>query len=122
MSSIAQRIEKLERLISVGKDRKVSEIIICGPWGGGTTDESKQQEILGQPETWVTYQEQLATAREDQADCDSRVIIIHLSIERELQARQFQNTPLEEEKRAERIHEYRTEFKHMVCPLVAPDD
>jgi len=122
MRSIAGRIEKLEKAMSVGKERKVSEIIICGPWGGGTPEETQQQESLGSPETWITYQEQLATAREDQDDCDSRIIVIHLSVERELQARQFQNTSLEEQKRAERIHEYRTKFEHLMCALVAPDE
>jgi len=44
-----------------------------------------------------------------------------MSVERELQARQFQNTPLEEEKRAERINEYRTVSEYMLYSLVAPD-
>jgi hypothetical protein len=111
MSSIAKRIEKLEKIMSVGKERKISELIISGHEGDGTLQE---QENLGPVETWLTYQEQLATAREDQADCDHRLIVIGLSVERELQAREFQNSPLEEEKRAERIQEYRTLYKDML--------
>jgi len=114
MSSIARRIERMETVLSVGKQRKTSEIIISGPEGGGSLHERQQRESLGPAETWLTYQEQLATARQDQAERDNRLIVIHLSAQRELEARQFQNTPLAEEKRAERIREYRTEYEHML--------
>jgi len=121
MSNIAKRIEKLEKMMSVGKEKKISELIITGPEGGGSLDERQWRESLGPAETWLTYQEQLATAREDQADHDHRIIVIGLLVQRELQARQFQNTPLEEEKRTERIQEYRTLYKDMQSLGVVPD-
>ena len=63
----------------------------------------------------------LAIAREDQADHDWRLIMVGLSVKRELQARQFQNTPLEEEKRTEPVQEYRTVLKDKIYPNIAPD-
>jgi hypothetical protein len=121
MSSIARRIEKLEKMISVGKERKINEIIISGPYGCGSFEEQQRLESLGPPETWLIYQEQLALAREDQADRDNRIIVIGLSVERELEAREFQNSPLEEEKRAERIREYRILYKDLQFLGVAAD-
>jgi hypothetical protein len=113
MSSIAKRIEKLEKMMSVGTERKISELIISGPEGGCSLEEQQRRENLGPSETWLTYQEQLAIEREDQADCDHRIMVIGLSAERELQAREFQNTSSEEEKRVERVQEYRTLNKNM---------
>lgn len=121
MSNIARRIEKLEKVMSVGKERKISEIIMTAPESDGSRNGQQQRDKLWPAETWLTYQEQLATAREDQADRDSRIMVIDLSVEKELQARQFQNTPLEEEKRAERIQEYRTLYKDMQYLGVALD-
>jgi hypothetical protein len=121
MSSITRRIEKLENMMSMGKERKVNEIIISGPYGDGSFEEQKRMESLGPLETWFTYQEQLAVAREDQAGRDNRIIVIGLSIERELQAREYQNLPSEEEKRAERIREYRILYKDLQYVGVALD-
>lgn len=111
MGDIARRIKKLERVMCVGKERKISECIVVFPDRDDSVCEQEQRESLGPVEIWLTYQEQLATAREDQADRDYRLIVIELSVERELQAREFQNTPLADEKRAERVQEYRTVLK-----------
>ncbi|MHC4229913.1 MAG: hypothetical protein ACYSW0_20955 [Planctomycetota bacterium] len=108
MHSIERRIGKLEKMTSVGKERKVHECVITLAEGDGSLDELQS---LGPEETWLTYQEQLAVAREDQADYDWRLFTISLSVERELQARQFENSPLAEAKRAERIQEHRTAMK-----------
>jgi hypothetical protein len=102
MSDIARRIEKLEKVMSVGKERKISECIVVFPDRAVTVSEQEQRDELGPAETWLTYQEQLAAAREDQADCDYRIIMLCLFVEKELQAREFQNTRLAEEERAER--------------------
>ncbi len=114
MRNIAGRIERLEKMMSVGKDRRIDEIIITGPVGGCPPDEQKLRDSLGPPETWLTHQEQLAAAREDQTDCDHRLTVIELSVERELQARESQNTPLADKKRAERVQEYRAAFQNML--------
>jgi len=121
MSNIARRIEKLEKIMSVGKEREISECIIILHEIDGLENEQEQRDKLGPHKNWLTYQEQLATAREDQADREFRLIMIGLSVERELRAREFQNTPLEEEKRAERIQEYRTVLKDKIYPNVAPN-
>ncbi len=105
--------------MSVGKERKISECIIIVPEGNGSVDE---RQSLGPEETWLTYEEQLVAAREDQADYDHRLIMISLSVERELQARQFENSPLAEEKRTERIQEYRAALKKRLHVGVGPDD
>jgi len=121
MSNIARRIENLEKIMSVGKERKIRECIIILHKIYDLKNEQEQRDKLGPVKNWLTYQEQLATAREDQADRDFRLIMIGLSVKRELQAREFQNTPLEEEKRVERIQEYRTVLKDKLYPNVAPD-
>jgi len=111
MSSIARRIEKLEKVMSVGKERRICELIITKHEDSSSLDEQEQRDKLGPVKNWLTYQEQLATAREDQADNAIKLITINLSVKKELQAREFQNSPLEEEKRAERIKEYRDLIK-----------
>jgi len=47
--------------------------------------------------------------------------VIELSTERELQARRFQDTRLADEKRAERIQEYKALSQNMQCMGVALD-
>jgi len=121
MSNIARRIEKLEKIMSVGKKRKIIEFIITLHKIDGLENDQEQRDKLGPVKNWLTYQEQLATAREDQADNDIKLITISLYVKKELQAREFQNTPLEEEKRAERIHEYRRVLKDKIYPNIAPD-
>ena len=89
MYSIARRINKLEKMISVGKERGIHEYIFSLL---KTHDFENWQELrdkLGPVKNWLTYQEQLATSREDQADRVCRVIMINLSVERELQAREL---------------------------------
>jgi len=51
MRNIAGRIEKLEKMMSVGKERRIDEIIITGPVGGCDPDQQKLRESLGPPET-----------------------------------------------------------------------
>jgi len=114
MSNITRRIEKLEKIMSVGKERKISECIIILHEIDGLENEQEQRDKLGPVENWLTYQEQLDTAREDKADSEFRLIMVGLPVERELQAREFQNTPLADEKRAERIQEYRTVLKDKI--------
>ena len=114
MSNITRRIEKLEKQMSLGKEIEISECIIILHEIDGLEHEQEQRDKLGPVENWLTYLEQLAAAREDKADREVRLIMVGLSVERELQARQFQNTPLEEETRAERIHEYRTVLKDKI--------
>jgi hypothetical protein len=87
MSNITRRIEKLEKIMYVGKERKIREYIITLHKIYDLKNEQEQRDKLGSHKNWLTYQEQLATAREDQADRDHRIIIIGLSVERELQAR-----------------------------------
>lgn len=119
MSNIARRIEKLEKIMSVGKKRKIIEFIITLHKIDGLEGEQEQKDKLGPHKNWLTYQEQLATAREDQADNAIKFITISLFVKKEVQAREFQNTALEEEKRAERIQEYRTVLKDKIYPNLA---
>jgi hypothetical protein len=108
MHSIERRIGKLEKMMSVGKERKIHECIITLAEAEGSLDE---RQSLGPEETWLTYQEQLAITREDQADYDWRLITIGLSVERELEARRFENSPFAKAKRSERTQEHRTAMK-----------
>ncbi|TKJ34767.1 MAG: hypothetical protein CEE38_16540 [Planctomycetes bacterium B3_Pla] len=108
MHSIERRIGKLEKTMSVGKERKIHECVITLAEGEDLLDE---RQSLGPEETWLTYEEQLVAAREDQADYDHRLLMISLSVERELEARQFENSPFAEAKRAERIQEHRTAMR-----------
>jgi hypothetical protein len=129
MRSIANRIENLEKLLSVEKEKKIIEVIISLPESDSMFPESlegdelvkarQEREKLGEPQTWITYQEQLELARQERKESFSHVIMVGLSIERELQARQFLNTPLAEQKKAERIHEYKTVVKPKYEPQVS---
>ena len=107
MSNITRRIDKLEKLMNVGNEKSYPEVILVLTDDDGLLNEQERRDKLGPTENWLTYQEQLEAAREDLADDDIKFIRLRLSVEKELQAREFQNTPLEDEKRAERIKEYR---------------
>ena len=99
MYSIARRIEKLEKMISIGKEREIREYIFTLLKICDLKNEQEQRNKLGPLKSWLTYQEQLATAREDQADSVFRIIMINLSVERELQARELMsNTTKNNEK------------------------
>ena len=129
MRNISNRIDKLEKLLSVGKDRKISDVIITLPESDSMFPENlegddlikarQEREKLGKPENWITYQEQLELARQERSESDfSNIILIGLSVERELMARQFLNTPLADQKKAERIHEYKTVVKPKYEPQI----
>jgi hypothetical protein len=89
MYSIARRIEKLEKMISVGKEKKIREYIFTLLKAYDLENWQEQRDKLGPVENWHTYQDQLATAREDQIGRVFRIIMINLSVERELQAREL---------------------------------
>ena len=125
MRNMSNRIEKLEKLLSLKVDQEITEVVITLPESyavleGEDLQKARQErEKLGKPENWITYQEQLELARQERKESNfSPVIMIGLSIEREKQARQFLNTPLGRQKKAERIHEYRTVVKPKYEPQI----
>jgi hypothetical protein len=89
MYSITRRIEKLEKMISVGEEIGICEYIFTMLKTYDLNNWQEQRDKLGPVKSWLTYQEQLATAREDQADRVFRIIMINLSVERELLAREL---------------------------------
>jgi hypothetical protein len=94
MYSIARRVEKLEKIISAGKERKIREYIFSLLKTHDLENWQELRDKLGPVENWLTYKEQLATAREDQADREFRVIMINLSVEKELQARELMSNAI----------------------------
>jgi hypothetical protein len=118
MRSITNRIEKLEKLLSLEADEKITEVIITLPESDTVLEGEEflkarqEREKLGDCRDWITYQEQLEMARQEKKhNSTTPIILIGLSIEREKQARQFLNTPLAEQKKDKRIHEYMTVVK-----------
>lgn len=89
MYSITRRIEKLEKMMSAGKETKIREFIFTMLNTYDLKNWQEQRDKLGPVKNWLTYQEQLATAREGQADRVFRIIMINLSVERELRAREL---------------------------------
>ena len=89
MYSITRRIEKLEKMISVGKERDICEYIFTLLTTYDLKNWQEQRDKLGPVKNWLTYQEQLATARGNQANRVFRIIMINLSVERELKAREL---------------------------------
>jgi hypothetical protein len=98
MYSIARRIEKLEKILSVGKE--IREYIFTLLKTHNLENWQEQLDKLGPVNNWHTYQEQLATAREAQADRTFRIIMINLSVEGELQARELMSNTTKKQRKA----------------------
>ena len=100
MYSIARRIEKLEKMISVGKEKKIREYIFTLLKAYDLENWQERRDKLGPVEKWHTYHEQLAIAREAQADRVFRIIMINLSVEGELQARALMSNATKKQQKA----------------------